>query len=531
MAEGKDLLQVLWSGADVLRGKMDANEYKTYLLGLVFYKYLSDSYLVKVYDLLEDKNPDSLEEAQRAYEEAMESEDAEDLLSEIKESKYYTLDPDMTYVSILNTVKNNSFNREKLQAAFNRIEASDALFNGLFADVDLYSNRLGANDQKQSATIAEVIRVLEGVDMIHTKGDVLGNAYEYLIGQFASETGKKAGEFYTPHGPAQILCRIAISGQEGKRGLQVYDPCMGSGSLMLSCRNYSKEPDYIQYYGQELMPSTYNLARMNMFLHGVLPENQHLRNGDTLDADWPVDEETEFDVVTMNPPYSAHWSAAEGFKQDERFMDYGGKLAPKSKADYAFLLHGFYHLKQTGAMAIVLPHGVLFRGAAEGYIRETLLKNGSIDAVIGLPSNMFYNTSIPTCILVLKKHRKGRDVLFIDASRLYEKEKKQNVMHEEHIDRVLELYHARETVDKVSYLASFEDIRANDYNLNIPRYVDTSEEEPEVDLKQLSRTIRETDRAIKAGNETLLEMLGELTFANPETKNAVEELIGVLKEV
>lgn len=531
MAEGKDLLQVLWSGADVLRGKMDANEYKTYLLGLVFYKYLSDSYLVKVYDLLEDKNPDSLEDAQRAYEEAMESEDAEDLLSEIKESKYYTLDPDMTYVSILNTVKNNSFNREKLQAAFNRIEASDALFNGLFADVDLYSNRLGANDQKQSATIAEVIRVLEGVDMIHTKGDVLGNAYEYLIGQFASETGKKAGEFYTPHGPAQILCRIAISGQEGKRGLQIYDPCMGSGSLMLSCRNYSKEPDYIQYYGQELMPSTYNLARMNMFLHGVLPENQHLRNGDTLDADWPVDEETEFDVVTMNPPYSAHWSAAEGFKQDERFMDYGGKLAPKSKADYAFLLHGFYHLKQTGAMAIVLPHGVLFRGAAEGYIRETLLKNGSIDAVIGLPSNMFYNTSIPTCILVLKKHRKGRDVLFIDASRLYEKEKKQNVMHEEHIDRVLELYHARKTVDKVSYLASFEDIRANDYNLNIPRYVDTSEEEPEVDLKQLSMSIRETDRAIKAGNEALLEMLGELTFANPETKNAVEELIGVLKEV
>lgn len=531
MAEGKDLLQVLWSGADVLRGKMDANEYKTYLLGLVFYKYLSDSYLLKVYDLLEDKNPDSLEEAQRAYEEAMGSDDAEDLLSEIKESKYYTLDPDMTYVSILNAVKNNSFNREKLQAAFNRIEASDALFNGLFADVDLYSNRLGASDQKQSATIAEVIRVLEGVDMIHTKGDVLGNAYEYLIGQFASETGKKAGEFYTPHGPAQILCRIAISGQEGKRGLQVYDPCMGSGSLMLSCRNYSKEPDYIKYYGQELMPSTYNLARMNMFLHGVLPENQHLRNGDTLDADWPVDEETEFDVVTMNPPYSAHWSAAEGFKQDERFMDYGGKLAPKSKADYAFLLHGFYHLKQTGAMAIVLPHGVLFRGAAEGYIRETLLKNGSIDAVIGLPSNMFYNTSIPTCILVLKKYRKGRDVLFIDASRLYEKEKKQNVMHEEHIDRVLELYHARETVDKVSYLASFEDIRANDYNLNIPRYVDTSEEEPEVDLKQLSRSIRETDRAIKAGNEALLEMLGELTFANPETKDAIEELIGVLKEV
>ncbi len=369
---------------------MDANEYKTYLLGLVFYKYLSDSYLAKVYDLLNDAKSDSLDEAQSVYEEAMKSDDASDLLEEIKESMHYTLDPDMTYISMLNAVKNNSFNREKLQAAFNRIQESDELFNGLFADVDLYSNRLGTGDQKQSDTIAEVIRVLDGADLIHTKGDVLGNAYEYLIGQFASETGKKAGEFYTPHGPAQILCRIAMNGQEQKKGLQVYDPCMGSASLMLSCRNYSKEPDFIKYYGQELMPSTYNLARMNMFLHGVLPENQHLRNGDTLDADWPTDEETEFDVVTMNPPYSANWSAAEGFKQDERFMDYGGKLAPKSKADYAFLLHGFYHLKQTGTMAIVLPHGVLFRGAAEGTIRQILLENGSIYAVIGLPANMIF---------------------------------------------------------------------------------------------------------------------------------------------
>lgn len=531
MAEGKDLLQVLWSGADVLRGKMDANEYKTYLLGLVFYKYLSDSYLSKVYDLLEDGIPESLEDAQKVYEEAMGTDDAEELLEELKKTMHYTLDPDMTYVSVLKDAKNNSFNREKLQAAFNRIQESDELFNGLFADVDLYSNRLGTGDQKQSATIAEVIKVLDGADLIHAEGDVLGNAYEYLIGQFASETGKKAGEFYTPHGPAQILCRIAMAGQENKKGLQVYDPCMGSGSLMLSCRNYSKESDYIKYYGQELMPSTYNLARMNMFLHGVLPENQHLRNADTLDADWPTDEETEFDVVTMNPPYSAKWSAAEGFKQDERFMDYGGKLAPKSKADYAFLLHGFYHLKQTGTMAIVLPHGVLFRGAAEGTIREILLKNGSIYAIIGLPSNMFYNTSIPTCIIVLKKHREGRDVLFIDASKLFTKEKKQNVMEEEHIDRVLELYNNRETVEKEAYLASYADIEENDFNLNIPRYVDTTEEEPEVDLRQLSKDIRETNTAIREGNIALLNMLNELTFNSSETRDAVQDFIKVFQEV
>ena len=530
MADNKDLLNVLWSGADVLRGKMDANEYKTYLLGLVFYKYLSDTYLAKAYDLLNDESPESLDEAQAQYEEAVKSEDAEDFLAELRSSMHYTLEPDMTYISILRDAQNNRFNREKLQAAFNRIQESDELFNGLFADVDLYSNRLGTGDQKQSATIAEVIKVLDGADLIHAEGDVLGNAYEYLIGQFASETGKKAGEFYTPHGPAQILCRIAMSGQEDKKGLQVYDPCMGSASLMLSCKNYSKEPDYIKYYGQELMPSTYNLARMNMFLHRVLPENQHLRNGDTLDADWPTDEETEFDVVTMNPPYSAKWSADEGFKQDERFMDYGGKLAPKSKADYAFLLHGFYHLKQSGTMAIVLPHGVLFRGASEGEIRKILLENGSIYAVIGLPANMFYNTSIPTCIIVLKKHREGRDVLFVDASNLFEKEKKQNVMNKEHIDRVIKLYNDRKTVDKLSFLASYEDIEKNDFNLNIPRYIDTSEEEEEIDIRELSESFRDINREIKESNETLLQMFGELTYSSQDMKEAVEEFVKVFLE-
>ena len=531
MSEKKELLQVLWNGADVLRGKMDANEYKTYLLGLIFYKYLSDSYLVKAYDLLNDCEPETLQEAQAAYEEAFQSEEKEELLEELQDTLHYTLDPDMTFARIAKDAQNNCFSRETLQKAFNRVQESDELFYGLFADVDLYSNRLGTGDMKQSATIADVIKELDGADLIHAKGDVLGNAYEYLIGQFASETGKKAGEFYTPHGPAQVLCRIAMLGQENKKGLMVYDACMGSGSLMLSCRNYSTWPEYIKYYGQELMPSTFNLARMNMFLHGVLPENQHLRNGDTLDADWPTDEETEFDVVTMNPPYSAKWSAAEGFKQDERFMDYGGKLAPKSKADYAFLLHGFYHLKQNGTMAIVLPHGVLFRGAAEGSIRETLLRNGSIYAVIGLPANMFYNTSIPTCIIVLKKHRGGRDVLFIDASKQFIKEKKQNVMQEEHIDHVVELYKNRADVEKETHLASFEEIEANDFNLNIPRYVDSSEKEPEIDLKALTKEMEKTNAEIKEANGEFLNMLKDLTCNSTDTKEALDGFIRVLEEV
>ena len=517
LENSKDLISVLWSGADILRSKMDANEYKDYLLGIVFYKYLSDSFLIKVYDLIYDEKPENLKVALEAYKEALKDSSAEELKEQIKSECHYVIEPELTYTCFADAARNNSFNREQLQKAFNNIEQSDPLFADLFTDIDLYSNRLGTGDQKQSDTISNLIKEIDKADLLNSDAEILGNAYEYLIGQFASETGKKAGEFYTPQAVSKILTRIAIAGQEDRKGLSVYDPCMGSGSLLLNAKKYAKEPNYIKYYGQELNTSTYNLARMNMFLHGVHPENQHLRNGDTLDADWPTDEETEFDVVTMNPPYSANWSAAEGFKQDERFMD------------YAFLLHGFYHLKQSGTMAIVLPHGVLFRGGAEGRIREILLKNGSIYAVIGLPSNMFYNTSIPTCIIVLKKHRDGRDVLFIDASNLFVKEKKQNVMTEEHIGHVLELYKNRKPVEKEAYLASYEDIEKNDFNLNIPRYVDTTEEEPEISLKDLTVKIQDTDRAIKDGNKELLEMMKNLTFKTSETKEDVEAFIRVFE--
>lgn len=525
----KDLLTVLWAGADVLRGKMDANEYKNYLLSFVFYKHLSDKYLVHAYDLVYDKKPESIEEAQKVYEEELQGEDAEDLLAELKESFHYIIEPELTYYRLLKDAEDNKFRRENLQKAFNNIEASDKLFENMFQDVDLYSSRLGQGDTKQNALLSELVKAIGEADLLNVEGDVLGNAYEYLIGQFASETGKKAGEFYTPHGPAQILTKIGIFGQEDKNGLLVYDPCMGSGSLMLSCKNYSKHPNNIKYYGQELMTSTYNLARMNMFLHGVAPENQHLHNADTLDADWPTEEETEFDVVAMNPPYSANWSAAEGFKQDDRFIEYGGNLAPKSKADYAFLLHGFYHLKPTGTMAIVLPHGVLFRGASEGKIREIMLKSGYIYAVIGLPSNLFFNTSIPTCIVVLKKHRDGRDVLFIDGSKQFEKEKKQNVMREEHIEHIVELYKNRENVDKEAYVASFDEIEKNDFNLNIPRYVDSSEEEEEIDLVALVSSMKDTDKEIKESQMKLSEMMKELVVNDEETSKTINDFISMLE--
>lgn len=492
----KDLISVLWSGADILRSKMDANEYKNYLLGIVFYKYLSDSFLIKVYDLLYDEKPETLKQALEAYKEALEDESAEELKGQLADECHYIIEPELTYTYFAEAARNNSFHREQLQKGFNNIEQSDPIFADLFTDIDLYSSRLGAGDQKQSDTVANLIKEIDKADLLNSDAEILGNAYEYLIGQFASETGKKAGEFYTPQAVSKILTKIAISGQKDKRGLSVYDPCMGSGSLLLNAKRYASEPGYIQYYGQELNTSTYNLARMNMFLHGIAADNQNLHNGDTLDGDWPTGEETEFDMVLMNPPYSAKWSAAAGFLQDERFSDYG-VLAPKSKADYAFLLHGLYHLKNNGTMAIVLPHGVLFRGAAEGKIREKLLRSGNIYAVIGLPANLFYNTSIPTCIIVLKKHRDGRDVLFIDASRKFNKGKKQNEMTDEHIHEVLELYTRRETVEKESFLASFEDIENNDFNLNIPRYVDNFEKEEPIDLNALLSDMKKTDQELE----------------------------------
>ena len=526
----KELISVLWNGADVLRSKMDANEYKNYLLSFVFYKYLSDSFLIKVYDLLNDCEPETLEEAQTAYEKAYQNESINELLADLKSSCHYVIEPQLTFFYLAKKAKNNEFQREELQKAFNNIEDSDPLFANLFDDVDLYSNRLGTGDTKQGNTVTELMKEIDKADLLHTSGDVLGAAYEYLIGQFASETGKKAGEFYTPAGPAEILTRIAIAGQENKRGLLIYDPCMGSGSLLLDAKKFAKEPSYIKYFGQELMSSTYNLARMNMFLHNIAPENQYLNNGDTLDADWPTEQETEFDMVVMNPPYSAKWSASQGFLSDERFSDYG-VLAPKSKADYAFLLHGFYHLKSSGTMAIVLPHGVLFRGASEGTIRKKLLENGSIYAVIGLPANMFYNTSIPTCIVVLKKHRDGRDVLFIDASKQFVKEKKQNIMTAEHIQHVIDLYMDRKYVDKEAYLASYSDIEKNDFNLNIPRYVDSSEEEEEINLGDLIAEMKEISVEINKVQGEFISLLHELHTDDLEIKQSLADFAKMMEEM
>lgn len=521
------LYQALWNSADILRSKMDANEYKSYLLGLVFYKYLSDNMLQYVSVLLEEETED-LQLAQNLYVQACEDNDIKgDLLDELQDEFSYTIEPQLTFTAQVKAIHDGSFQLEDLVQGFRDIEQSSEMFENLFEDIDLYSKKLGVSPQKQNKTIADVMKELSVLNMAGHAGDILGDAYEYLIGQFASESGKKAGEFYTPQPVAKLMTQIVIHGKENQKGFSVYDPTMGSGSLLLNAKRYSNESGNISYFGQELNTSTFNLARMNMILHGVSTENQQLHNADTLDQDWPTEEPTNFDAVLMNPPYSANWSADKGFLEDVRFSTYG-VLAPKSKADFAFLLHGYYHLKDTGVMAIVLPHGVLFRGGGEGKIRKVLLENGAIDTIIGLPANIFFNTTIPTTVIILKKDRPTKDVLFIDASQGFEKSKNQNILTDRHIDTILETYSKRENKDKYAYVAEFDEIMENDYNLNIPRYVDTFEEEEEIPLETISLNIQQTKSELTSAENKLFGMLKEL---NGTTEESDKELQGFISQL
>ena len=511
----------LWASADILRGKMDASEYKNYLLGLIFYKYLSDVELREVY---EQENGQTTEFPER--EEQFEilkdwyEEDKDDLEEIMRLQRGYFIAPEQLFYHFRQKADAYDFRLTDLQSGFNDLERQGEQFSGLFADIDLGSTKLGSNDQQRNVTITEVIKALDEIDLFEHNGDVIGDAYEYLIGQFAAGAGKKAGEFYTPQAVSRIISEITSIGQENRAPFHIYDPTMGSGSLMLNIRNFVQDKDKIHYHGQELNTTTFNLARMNLILHGVDKGRMRLKNGDTLDSDWPTEEPHQFDAVVMNPPYSAKWSAAEKFLSDARFERYG-KLAPKSKADFAFLLHGFYHLKDTGTMGIVLPHGVLFRGAAEGVIRKALVEMSAIDSVIGLPANIFYGTSIPTTVIILKKNRDNRDVLFIDASNDFEKQKNQNMLQDNDIEKIINTYKSRENVEKYAYLASFEEIESNDFNLNIPRYVDTFEEEEPIDIVALSKEVVELDQELSKTEKEFLAMLNQLAVTD-DSRDIIE---------
>jgi len=516
-----ELNNQLWASADILRGKMDASEYKNYLLGLIFYKYLSDQELRAVYEEEHGKvseypgRHDQLAGLLEWY-----KEDSADVKDIISKKLGYFIAPDYLFFTLRKKADEYELQISDLQNAFIELGRQGDHFMGLFDDIDLTSTKLGANAQQRNVTITEVIKALDEISLLGHDGDVIGDAYEYLIGQFAAGAGKKAGEFYTPQSVSKIISEIVSIGQEEVAPFHIYDPAMGSGSLMLNIRQFVKNPWKVHYHGQELNTTTYNLARMNLILHNVEQSQMRLRNGDTLDEDWPSDEPYLFNAVVMNPPYSANWSADDKFLSDPRFERYG-KLAPKSKADFSFLLHGFYHLNENGTMGIVLPHGVLFRGASEGVIRKNLLEMGAIDAVIGLPANIFYGTSIPTTVLILKKNRGKRDVLFIDASKDFEKQKNQNNLRNEDIRKIVDAYKNRESIPKYTHLADYDEIVRNEYNLNIPRYVDTFKEEVQIDIVALSNEIVDLNSQIEQKETEFLGMLDDLAITD-ETRELIE---------
>ena len=500
----------LWAIADELRGNMDANEFKNYILGFIFYRYLSEK--------LELHMNEELKEDRLTFEQAWAKEDyRDDLTEEGISSLGYFLEPQYLFSNIIEKAKVNDFILGDLIKSLNYIsnssmgaESQDD-FSNLFEDVDLNSSKLGKSDDDKNKLISKILLNLNDIDfkLDDDESDILGDAYEYLISQFASSAGKKAGEFYTPQEVSKILAKIVSLGKNKLRN--VYDPTCGSGSLLL---RVSKEAQVGDFCGQELNQTTYNLARMNMILHGVKYADFDIKQGDSLE--YPQHINTKFEAIVANPPFSAKWSADKSFLDDERFSAYG-KLAPKSKADYAFVQHMIYHLEENGTMGIVLPHGVLFRGAAEGTIRKYLVSEKNyLDAVIGLPANIFYGTSIPTVILVFKKCREDdADILFIDASKEFEKVKNQNKLRNEDIENIVNIYANREEIDKYSHKASLEEIEENDYNLNIPRYVDTFEEEEQIDLNQVVSELKKINDEMKEVDAEIKKYCDELGIQAP----------------
>ncbi len=489
----KILEQQLWNIANTLRGKMNADEFRDYILGFIFYKYLAEKMEIYANSILEQDNIQFREIDENSPEG---QEYIEAIREEALETLGYFLKPSELFSEIAKRGNSNSntFILEDLQKILTNIQLStmgtqsEEDFDNLFEDMDLNSTKLGKTADARNEIIVKVLVHLDEIDfkLEHTELDVLGDAYEYLIGQFASGAGKKAGEFYTPQEVSKILAKIVTTGKN--RIKSVYDPTCGSGSLLLRVAREVK--DVNNFYGQEMNRTTYNLARMNMILHGVHYLKFDIKQEDTLEHPQHLND-MPFEAIVANPPFSANWSANPLFLNDDRFSQYG-KLAPASKADFAFVQHMIHHLAENGTMAIVLPHGVLFRGAAELHIRKYLIEQKNyLDAVIGLPANIFYGTSIPTCILVFKKCRETPDdILFIDASKGFEKAKNQNMLREEHIDKIVEAYRNRTVIEKYSHLATLQEVAENDYNLNIPRYVDTFEAEEEIDIQAVMQEIK-----------------------------------------
>jgi type I restriction enzyme M protein len=522
--EQKDILETqLWGIANLLRGKISADDYKDYILGFIFYKYLSEKqYLYANNVLLEG-------ETVADYKEVTELETLEAIKVESLATLGYFLQPKQLFSELAKkgnvaTETQDNYIIDDLQAVLTHIEQSTAgteseeEFTALFEDLDLTSTKIGRTVGARNEVIVQILNYLNKIDfkLEDLESDVLGDAYEYLIGEFAAGAGKSAGEYYTPQHVSKILAKIVTTGKTQLKS--IYDPTCGSGSLLLRVAKEVEDKKLTEFYGQERNRTTYNLARMNMILHDVHFDNFNIQHEDTLE--YPQHKDKRFEAVVANPPFSAHWKGNTNplNSTDERFSQYG-RIAPKTKADYAFVQHMIHQLADNGTMATVLPHGVLFRGAAEGVIRKHLIQDKNyLDAVIGLPANIFYGTSIPTCILVFKKSRKETEnVVFIDASGKdhYIKNGNQNELRDSDVTNIINTYRKRETKDKYSYVATLAEIAENDFNLNIPRYVDTFEEEEEIDLREVSERLIDLDKELTSVNTEILNFCNELGITPP----------------
>ncbi len=484
----QQLASKIWESANKMRSKIEANEYKDYILGFIFYKFLSDKELKYLKE--NDYEDADIREL---------TEEDEDAVKDIQTSIGYFI----AYENLFSTwlEMGSDFDVDNVRtalSAFTRLisESHKKVFNKIFDTLQSGLSKLGDSSKSQTKAVSDLIYLIKDIPMDGKQDyDVLGFVYEYLISNFAANAGKKAGEFYTPHEVSVLMSEIVAEHLKDRDKIEIYDPTSGSGSLLInigkSLSKYMDNSNGIKYYAQELKENTYNLTRMNLVMRGIIPSNIYARNGDTLEDDWPYFDDADpiasydplyVDAVVSNPPYSQNWNPS-GKEMDPRYAGYG--IAPKSKADYAFLLHDLYHLKPDGIMNIVLPHGVLFRGGEEGEIRKNLIENNKIDAIIGLPSNIFFGTGIPTIVMVLKQKRTNDDVLIIDASKGFIKEGKNNKLRDSDIKKIVDTFKNRLSIDKYSKVVSRDEIRQNDYNLNIPRYVDSSEKAESWDIYAL----------------------------------------------
>lgn len=525
----KELGKTLWNIADQLRGSMNADDFRDYMLSFLFLRYLSDNYEQAAKKELGKDYPSQIDSSvstplQLWYEGNLE--DIADFEKQMRRKVHYVIKPQFLWGSIVQMAKfQDDELLDTLQKGFKYIEEDSfqSNFQGLFSEINLASDKLGRKYEERNAKLCSIISELaRGMSLFSTDTDTLGDAYEYLIGQFAAGSGKKAGEFYTPQQVSDILSAIVtLDSQEPKTGPRkklesVFDFACGSGSLLLNVRHRIKDGGGTigKIYGQEYNVTTYNLARMNMLLHGVKDTEFEIYHGDTLANAWDFLRETNpakkprFDAVVANPPFSYRWDLGDAMSEDMRFKSHG--VAPKSAADFAFLLHGLHYLKDDGVMAIILPHGVLFRGGAEERIRRKLLDDGHIDTVIGLPANLFYSTGIPVCILVLKKCKKPNDVLFINAAEHFVKGKRQNQLSKKHIDNIVATYQSRKKQDRYSRRVTMKEIADNDYNLNISRYVSTAQKEAEVDLAATHAELIKIEDEIRTATQKHNKFLKEL---------------------